>query len=170
MKKRIGNIVVLALLVAGTCGWAVAQSKEEPADRAVVPLSNPAKPAKIEVTVMRGSITVKGYQGKDIIVEARVREKALAGFGGLFSTGTAVAPPALAAPAAQPTPAPAPATPPHRPDPEGGRGASSRPRWPTRKLWPSGSGASTKRAPAPTASSSRTTRKPVKRKRRRSPA
>ena len=79
MKKRIANIVVLALLVAGTCGWAVAQAKEETPDRAVVPLSNPAKPAKIEVTVMRGSITVKGYQGKEIIVEARVREKALPG-------------------------------------------------------------------------------------------
>jgi hypothetical protein len=109
MKKRISNIVVLALLVAGTCGWAVAQSKDDTPDRAVVPLSNPAKPAKIEVTVMRGSITVKGYQGKEIIVEARVREKALAGVGGFYSSGYAVAPPALAAPPAQPTPAPIPA-------------------------------------------------------------
>ena len=111
MKKRIVNIAILALLAAGTCGWAVAQTaKEETPDRAVVPLSNPAKPAKIEVTVMRGSITVKGYQGKEIIVEARVREKALAGFGGLYSTGAyAMAPPAIAIAPGQPTPAPAPA-------------------------------------------------------------
>ncbi|MGB8960193.1 MAG: DUF4097 family beta strand repeat-containing protein [Candidatus Aminicenantales bacterium] len=110
MKKRIVNIAILALLAAGTCGWAVAQAaKEETPDRAVVPLSNPAKPAKIEVTVMRGSITVKGYQGKEVIVEARVREKALAGFGDLYSTGAyAVAPPAIATTPAPPTPAPAP--------------------------------------------------------------
>jgi len=111
MKKRIVNIAILALLAAGTSGWAVAQAaKEETPDRAVVPLSNPAKPAKIEVTVMRGSITVKGYQGKEVIVEARVREKALAGFGGLYSKGPyAVAPPAIATLPTGPTPPPAPA-------------------------------------------------------------
>jgi len=77
MRKRIANIMVLAALVAGTCGWALAQAKEESPDRAVVPLSSPDKPAKIEVSVIRGSITVKAYQGKEIIVEARTREKAL---------------------------------------------------------------------------------------------
>jgi hypothetical protein len=115
-KKRIANTIVLALLVAGTCGWAVAQSKEEPPDRAVVPLTDPSKPAKIEVSVMRGSITVKGYQGKEIIVEARVREKALSGYlAGQYTTGAyagtgpwaVLAPPAPEAPA---TPAPATAT------------------------------------------------------------
>ncbi|OGD28699.1 MAG: hypothetical protein A2V57_08100 [Candidatus Aminicenantes bacterium RBG_19FT_COMBO_65_30] len=112
MKKRIANVMVLALLVAGTCGWAVAQAKEEPPDRAVVPLTNPAKPAKIEVSVIRGSITVKAYEGKEVIVEARVREKALSGYlPGLYSTGeyAVVAPPAPpGAPASVAAPAPAP--------------------------------------------------------------
>jgi hypothetical protein len=108
MKKRITPIMALALLLAGTCGWAVAQAKEETPDRAVVPLSNPTKPAKIEVSVIRGSITVKGYEGKEIIVEARVREKALSNWGGLYSTGAyAVPPPAQAAPPGMPAPAPA---------------------------------------------------------------
>jgi hypothetical protein len=110
MRKRIANIVILAVLVAGTCGWALTQTKEGPPDRAVVPLSNPAKPARIEVSVIRGSITVKGYEGKEVIVEARVREKALSNFGGLYTTGYAlVAPPAKPdqpAPATAPTPAP----------------------------------------------------------------
>ncbi len=113
MNKRIANIMVLALLVAGTCGWALAQAKEEPPDRAVVPLTNPAKPAKIEVSVIRGSITVKAYEGKEIIVEARVREKALSNLSGYY-TGTG--PWAVLAPPAKPgqplpptTPAPAPA-------------------------------------------------------------
>jgi hypothetical protein len=112
MRKRIANIVILALLAAGTCGWALAQTKEEPPDRAVVPLTNPGRPAKIEVSVMRGSITVKAYEGRDVIVEARVREKALSGYlPGLYSTGEYAAvpppvPPGAPAPVTAPAPAP----------------------------------------------------------------
>jgi hypothetical protein len=117
MRKRIANIVVLAVLFAGTCGWALAQAtkqeppsrataqtpKEQAPERAVVPLSNPAKPAKIEVRVMRGSITVKAYDGKEVIVEARVREKALEDLNMYFSDR--YAPTAPAAPPAPPAPA-----------------------------------------------------------------
>jgi Toastrack DUF4097 len=117
-KKKIVNIAVLALLAAGTTGWAIAQAaKEEAPDRAVVPLSNPAKPAKVEVTVIRGSITVKAYDGKEIVVEARVREKALTDLTMYFEGRYApfdklVPPPAQPAPPAAPdkaVPAPAPA-------------------------------------------------------------
>jgi hypothetical protein len=104
-------MVVLAVLVAGTCGWALAQAKEESPERAVVPLSNPAKPAKIEVSVIRGSITVKGYEGKEVIVEARVREKALSNYTGYYPAGqyAVVAPPAApGAPAPATAPAPVP--------------------------------------------------------------
>jgi Toastrack DUF4097 len=100
MKKRIANIMVLALLAAGTCGWALAQTKEEPPDRAIVPLSSPDKPAKVEVSVIRGSITV----------EARVREKALSNLDGLYTSGQYLvkppAPPAVPAPATAPSPVP----------------------------------------------------------------
>jgi hypothetical protein len=111
MNKRIANIVVLALLVAGTCGWVIAQAAKEPApERAVVPLSNPAKPAKVEVTVMRGSITVKAYEGKEVIVEARVREKALADVNMYYSDRYApVPPPTAPLPPGKPVPAPTPA-------------------------------------------------------------
>jgi Toastrack DUF4097 len=105
--NKIAKIAVLALLAAGTCGWALAQAKEEPPDRAVVPLTNPGKPAKIEVSVMRGSITVKAYEGKDIIVEARTREKALTAYGPALAYATggyAVAPPVPPAVAATPAP------------------------------------------------------------------
>jgi hypothetical protein len=89
MKKTIGHLLVLALLVSGaTLAFAqqAARAEKTPPpdrltqtqpDRVVVPLSNPAKPAKIEASLMRGSITVKGYDGKDVVVEARVRERAL---------------------------------------------------------------------------------------------
>jgi hypothetical protein len=112
MRKRIVPIAILALLAAGMSGWTVAQTKEETPDRAVVPLTDPAKPAKIEVSVIRGSITVKGYEGKEIIVEARVREKALSNWGGAFYAAVPYAVAAAAAPdvATAPTPgAPAPA-------------------------------------------------------------
>ncbi len=42
-------------------------------DKAVVPLSDPAKPAIIKAGVLRGSITVKAYEGKEVIVEAAMR-------------------------------------------------------------------------------------------------
>lgn len=123
MKKNvILKIAVLALIVAGTCGWASGQAappaqpgpaaKDETPDRAVVPLTNPAKPAKIEVSIMRGSITIRGYQGKEIIVEARTREKALMGWGPYaagyapFVPAATPAPPAAAAPSVKPVPAP----------------------------------------------------------------
>lgn len=82
MKRTLRNIAVLGALLLGTCGWALAQAADTAPDRAVVPLSNPAGPAKIKVSVMRGSITVKAYEGKEVIVEARTREKALTGFFG----------------------------------------------------------------------------------------
>jgi hypothetical protein len=113
-KKRIANITVLALLAAGTCGWAIAQTAKEPApERAVVPLSNPAKPAKVEVSVMRGSITVKAYDGKEIVVEARVREKALdVDNMAFYYSDRSYVPAAVAAtpaPPGKPAPAPTPA-------------------------------------------------------------
>lgn len=113
---RTARIAVLALLAAATCGWAAAQAKEEPPDRAVVPLSKPGQPAKIQVSVIRGSITVKAYEGKDIVVEARTREKALSNhLAQVYATGaaypvTVTAPPAPPAPPGRPAPAAKPDT------------------------------------------------------------
>jgi hypothetical protein len=117
-NKGIARIAVLALLAAGTCGWAAAQAKQEPPDRAVVPLTSPGKPAKIEVSVMRGSITVKAYEGKDIVVEARTREKALSNYlAQAYTTGlnyAVAAPPVTPAPPGAPVSATAPAPAPRR--------------------------------------------------------
>jgi DUF4097 and DUF4098 domain-containing protein YvlB len=52
------------ILVAG---YAAAQ------DRVTVPLTDPAKPATIRVNLLSGSINVRGYQGREVIVEARGR-------------------------------------------------------------------------------------------------
>jgi len=57
--------------------WIIAFSQENPTDKATVPFSNPSKPGKIEASVHNGSIIVKGYEGKEVVVEARAREKKL---------------------------------------------------------------------------------------------
>ena len=42
-------------------------------DRVVVPLSDPARPAFVKAHLLNGSIAVKSYEGKEVIVEAKAR-------------------------------------------------------------------------------------------------
>jgi DUF4097 and DUF4098 domain-containing protein YvlB len=61
MTKLTKTITAFALLVAP----AIAQ------DTIKVPLSDPGRPARVKATVLNGSITVKTYQGNEILVEAQ---------------------------------------------------------------------------------------------------
>jgi hypothetical protein len=104
MKRITGHLIIALMLVSAVAPAFAqqAQTAPQPAektpapervtqpDRAVVPLSNPAKPAKIEASVMRGSITVKGYDGKEVIAEATIREKALSVTPYALATGQAM--------------------------------------------------------------------------------
>jgi len=76
MKKhsRISIIIGFSLLI-GFSTMALAQ--EGQVDRTTVPFSDPSAPGTVKVTVFRGGITVTGYSGKEVIVEARVRSTAL---------------------------------------------------------------------------------------------
>ena len=40
-----------------------------------VPLSNPEKPGNLQIGLTSGSITVKGYSGKEVIVKATLRDQ-----------------------------------------------------------------------------------------------
>ena len=42
-------------------------------EKATVPLSDPSRPARIRVHLMSGGVTVKGYDGKEVLVESRSR-------------------------------------------------------------------------------------------------
>ncbi len=76
IMKRQGTMIGMALVAfAAVAGFA---QTSQP-DRVVVPLTDPAKPAFLEVQVFMGSIKVTGYTGKEVIVEATLREKALTG-------------------------------------------------------------------------------------------
>ncbi len=61
MKK----LAVFFLLAAGA-----AFSQDQP-DRVSVPFSDPSRPKRLKASVLNGSITVKGYDGKEAIVEGR---------------------------------------------------------------------------------------------------
>src|SRR6202158_2936072 len=50
---------------------AAAFSQDAQPDRATVPFSDPARPKSLHASLINGGITVKGYDGKDAIVEAR---------------------------------------------------------------------------------------------------
>ncbi len=72
IKKNIQFLgIALVILMAG--GFLYAQDKA--ADKATVPFSNPDEPGLVKVGVQHGSIIVTGYNGKEVMVEARVREK-----------------------------------------------------------------------------------------------
>jgi hypothetical protein len=55
------------IAMAVVCGTAIAQ--EAPPDRLTVPFSDPARPRMVRISLLHGSIQVKGYDGKDVIVE-----------------------------------------------------------------------------------------------------
>ena len=45
------------------------------ADRVSVNLSDPARPALVKASLVNGGITIKGYDGKEVVVEARARNR-----------------------------------------------------------------------------------------------
>jgi DUF4097 and DUF4098 domain-containing protein YvlB len=48
---------------------------QEPGDKVTVPFSDPNAPKQLKVNLMNGSITIRGYEGKEAIVEARSSSK-----------------------------------------------------------------------------------------------
>src|ERR1700733_9204396 len=74
MRKQLYLSVVL---LGASCG---VRAEEAPPDRVNVPLTDPSRPAVVNASLMNGGITVTGYAGKEVIVEAHPR--------GLESRGT----------------------------------------------------------------------------------
>jgi len=72
MKKQHYLAVGIAILFMTGAFFG---AQEKASDRAAVPFSDPSKPGKLEVGVHNGGITIKGYNGQEVIVEARIREQ-----------------------------------------------------------------------------------------------
>ena len=58
--------LVMVLLVSASAAF----SQDAQPDRVTVPFSDAARPKTLKASLINGSITVKGYDGKDAIVEA----------------------------------------------------------------------------------------------------
>jgi hypothetical protein len=70
MKTIKIAIVLAAATLINTGLWAQTEKTQ-----LVVPLSQPGKPYKLDVGLVSGSITVAGYEGKDVIIEVLDKEK-----------------------------------------------------------------------------------------------
>src|SRR5262245_42707712 len=71
MKKSILIVLLTALLLA----LAPAHGQDVSGDRLVVNLSDPSRPGLLKVSLFNGGITVKGYAGKEVIVEGANRNR-----------------------------------------------------------------------------------------------
>ncbi|HEX9614469.1 MAG TPA: hypothetical protein VGA55_03155, partial [Bacteroidota bacterium] len=75
MKKQ--RILVTTVLAA-VCGAVIGFAQNSGTDRVTVPLTDPGRPAKLSVNLLAGSISVKAYSGKDVIIEisqAEIQER-----------------------------------------------------------------------------------------------
>ncbi len=69
--KRL-YVCVLAIVMGLTVG-VLCYAQDTATNRVSVPLSDPTRPAVVKVNVLSGEITVKGYPGKEVIVESRLQ-------------------------------------------------------------------------------------------------
>ena len=64
---------VVALVLLGTAWLAPRAQAQNNGDKIAVNLSDPSRPAFVKLSMVNGSINVKAYDGKQVIVEARNR-------------------------------------------------------------------------------------------------
>jgi hypothetical protein len=70
-RLRIADQLLIAGLLIGLVPVAVAMAQQSAADQVAVPLSDPSRPALIDVSLVQGSITVRGTNRRDVLVTAR---------------------------------------------------------------------------------------------------
>ena len=63
----------IATMVFAIALWPACVEAQGNADRVVVPLTDPARPVRLEAGLVNGSITVKAHAAGNVVVEARVR-------------------------------------------------------------------------------------------------
>ena len=63
------RVFILLMLAGGLVPWA-----QEAPEHVTVPFSDPSRPKTVKVGLLNGGITVKGYNGKEVIVESTSRD------------------------------------------------------------------------------------------------
>lgn len=71
---KIRLSILLLLIGASSLTAQIQQS-----DKVSVPFSNPERPGHVDASLVHGSITVKGYAGKEVVIEASNRSKRVSG-------------------------------------------------------------------------------------------
>ncbi len=74
MKRVIAATAILVLICMGV---KTTEAQEDIVDRLSVAFSDPDKPGFLEVGLVNGGITVTGYEGTEVVVEARTRMRKL---------------------------------------------------------------------------------------------
>jgi len=76
MKRTKRHLLFVPAVLAGIFSMFIAQmaGAQDSANRVTVPLSDPSRPATVRAHLLTGSITVKAYDGKEVIVEASSRD------------------------------------------------------------------------------------------------
>jgi Putative adhesin len=76
ISGRLAAVTIAAVTSGLSTGTTSAQGQTQSGiDRIPVTLSDPSRPARVKVSMVNGGITVKGYEGKEVVVEARVRNR-----------------------------------------------------------------------------------------------
>jgi len=74
--QRFPSLVVTVLILCFTVAAAPARGQGQTgADHVSVNLSDPSRPALVKASLVSGGITVKAYDGKEIVVDARARNR-----------------------------------------------------------------------------------------------
>jgi DUF4097 and DUF4098 domain-containing protein YvlB len=79
MQRRWRFPLVATAALVFTLGGAQAQAQTQTSDgvdRLTIHLSDPSRPGTVKASMVRGGITVKAYDGKDIVIEGRARDAA----------------------------------------------------------------------------------------------
>lgn len=74
MTKNLTLITAIIFSAMFSAAESFAAAATNNSDRVSVPLSDPSRPAFVKAHLLNGGITVRGYEGKEVVVEARVRE------------------------------------------------------------------------------------------------
>lgn len=76
-KGRLIGLALATICLAVSPGRAAAQAQpqtDDGVDRLTVHLSDPSQPGTVKASLINGGITVKAYDGKDVMIEARTRD------------------------------------------------------------------------------------------------
>jgi hypothetical protein len=75
-KARLGLVAIAAATLILSAKVTRAQGQMQAGvDRIPVTLSDPSRPARVKISMVNGGITVKAYEGKEVVVEARMRNR-----------------------------------------------------------------------------------------------